>query len=820
MKYADVILPLPLAQMYTYAIPESMESRVWPNGRVIVPFGAKRYYTAIVREVHERPPDDSYAVKSVFTTLDEAPVLRDLQLHFWEWMASYYLCTLGDVYKAAVPSGLKLGSETVVSLCDDFEAARPLSPKSQTLLDALAGESKPQTVEEIEKKTGLHNLIPTLTQLVKLGAVTVREELKRGFVPKTEVYLRLSSLYEKEADLVPVFESLRRAPKQEKLLLSFLDETKPFRGEGRPEISRKSFLKTAGADSSVLNGLLRRGVIEAYRKEISRLHLTSALHPPYPLSAAQQAALTSINEMFSTKAVCLLHGAPSCGKTEIYLHLILATLREGRQVLYLLPEIAVTTQITERLARVLGKRLLVYHSGLSDAERVEVWNKLLEAGEPLVIVGVRSSLFLPFSALGLVIVDEEQEPSYKQQDPAPRYHARNAAIMLASMHGARTLLGSATPSLDSFYNAKTGKYGLVTLRERYGTTLVPQIHIVDVKTLRRKKIMKETLFSPLLREKIDEALTHGRQVILFQNRRGFAPMLECKACGYVPHCVNCDVTLTYHHSRHRQVCHYCGYSQPVLSRCPSCASTEVKMVGFGTEKVEEEIATLFPDAATARLDLDNARTRRAYERILTDFEEGKTQILIGTQMLSKGLDFGNVSVVGVLNADSLMNFPDFRAHERAFQLMMQVSGRAGRRAGQGTVIIQTSQPHHPLLHMVQTFDYDGMALSQLTERKQYFYPPYCRLITVIMRAKNETTLNRFAAMYSERLRADLGTNVIGPFVPPIGRVQTLFVRQTMLKIPLSVAVKDVRHTLEAAHAAMQQIPSFRQVMLHADVDPQ
>ena len=639
-------------------------------------------------------------------------------------------------------------------------------------------------------------------------------------MPKTEIYLRLSYLYEKEADLVSVFESLRRAPKQEKLLLSFLDETKPFRGEGTPEISRKALLKTAGADPSALNGLLRRGVIEAYRKEISRLHLTLALHPPCPLSAAQQAAFTSINETFATKAVCLLHGAPSCGKTEIYLHLILATLWEGRQVLYLLPEIAVTTQITERLARVLGQRLLVYHSGLSDAERVEVWNKLLEADEPLAVVGVRSSLFLPFSALGLVIVDEEQEPSYKQQDPAPRYHARNAAIMLASMHDARTLLGSATPSLDSFYNAKTGKYGLVTLRERYGPTLIPQIHIVDVKTLRRKKIMKETLFSPLLREKIDEALTHGRQVILFQNRRGFAPILECKACGYVPHCVNCDVTLTYHRSRHRQVCHYCGYSQPVTSRCPSCASAEVKMVGFGTEKIEEEIATLFPDAATARLDLDNARTRRAYERILTDFEEGKTQILIGTQMLSKGLDFGNVSVVGVLNADNLMNFPDFRAHERAFQLMMQVSGRAGRRTGQGTVIIQTSQPQHPLLRMVQTFDYDGMALSQLTERKQYCYPPYCRLITVIMRAKNESTLDRFAAMYGEQLRSDLGTNVVGPFVPPIGRVQTLFVRRIMLKIPLSVAVKDVRHTLEAAHAAMQQTPSFRQVILHADVDPQ
>jgi primosomal protein N' (replication factor Y) len=772
LKYAEVILPLPLENTYTYCIPEEMESSVGANFRVIVPFGKKRYYTAIVKEIHERVPDTPYALKAVFAVLDATPVLSPRQMAFWEWMASYYLCKLGDVYKAAVPSGLKLESETVVSFCEEAEAQAPLPAKEQALLDAFA-QTGSLTVSGLEKKTGLKNLIPALHSLMNQGLVSVSEEMKRGFVPKTETVIRLSPEYVRETDLTPVFARLQRAKQQEKLFLSYLELAQPFHPASHGELSKKKLLRETGIQASVLDSLLKRGVLTARAKEISLLRRTDeASQPLNELTGAQQTACKEIQTVFETRSVCLLHGVPSCGKTEIYLHLAMEAMRQGRQVLYLLPEIAITTQITERLACVSGNKLLVYHSGFSDHERVEVWNRLLQSGEPALVLGVRSSLFLPFTALGLVIVDEEQEPSYKQQDPAPRYHARNAAIMLASMHGAKTLLGSATPSLDSYLNARTGKYGLVSLNARYGTGLTPRIHLVDVKDLRRRKIMKDTLFSPLLKEKMDDALSHGEQVILFQNRRGFSPVMECKSCSQALHCVQCDVSLTYHKLANRLVCHYCGYSIPLPSRCPACGEGGLRLIGFGTEQVEEEIAALFPGVKADRLDFDTARTRKALERILTDFEQGKTRILIGTQMLSKGLDFERVSVVGVLNADSLMNFPDFRSHERAFQLMMQVSGRAGRRDKQGTVVIQTSQPEHPLLQMVQAFDYESMALAQLSERQLFRYPPCYRMITLVLRSREEAVLTDFSALYAGALRKELGERVYGPFSPPVNRVQT------------------------------------------------
>jgi primosomal protein N' (replication factor Y) len=796
-----------------------MEASAQVNFRVIVPFGKKRYYTAIIKEIHERT-DTPYEVKEIFTVLDASPVLSPKQITFWEWMASYYLCKLSDVYKAAVPSGLKLESETVVSCCDDAEvqAQAPLPAKEQAVLDAFAKVTR-LTVSELEKKTGLRNLIPVLTSLMNRGFVTVSEELRRGFVPKTEACVRLAPEYGGEEALNPVFAQLQRAKQQEKLLLSYLELTQPFLSASSGDISRKRLLREAGVTASALDGLRKRGILNVYEKKISSLRSsTEALQAPNGLTEAQQAAYDEIEAAFATKSVCLLHGVPSCGKTEIYLHLALETLRQERQVLYLLPEIAITTQITERLARVLGDRLLVYHSGFSDRERVEVWNRLLQAREAVFVLGVRSSLFLPFTDLGLVIVDEEQEPSYKQQDPAPRYHARNAAIMLASLFGAKTLLGSATPSLDSFQNARTGKYGLISLEARYGTGLMPQIHLVDVKDLRRRKIMKATLFSPLLKEKIDEALGQDEQVILFQNRRGFAPMMECKSCNQVLHCIHCDVSLTYHKQAGRLVCHYCGYSIPLPTRCPSCGGGEMKLMGFGTEHVEEEIATLFSGVKTDRLDFDTARTRRAYERILTEFEQGKTRILIGTQMLSKGLDFDRVSVVGILNADSLMNFPDFRAHERAFQLMMQVSGRAGRREKQGMVVIQTSQPGHPLLQMVQTFDYKGMAHAQLSERHLFHYPPYFRMITLVLRGRDEKALERFTAKYAGLLQEDLGTRVYGPLAPPVNRVQALHVRQIVLKLERSMTVAAVRQSLDHARRQMQSAPECKQVWVQYDVD--
>ena len=543
------------------------------------------------------------------------------------------------------------------------------------------------------------------------------------------------------------------------------------------------------------------------------------MQEPNPLSPAQEKAYGEIHEAFKTKEVCLLHGVTSSGKTEIYVRLIHEVLRLGRQVLYMLPEIAITTQITERLAKLFGDKLLVYHSKFSDNERVEVWNKLLHSDEPMLVLGVRSSLFLPFKDLGLIIVDEEHENTYKQQDPAPRYHARNAAIVLAGMHGGKTLLGSATPSIDSYFNATAGKYGLVELSTRYGDCLMPEIITVDVKELKRKKIMKDTLFSPLLVEKVREALSRGEQAILFQNRRGFAPMIECRGCGWVPHCVNCDVSLTYHKAHNQLVCHYCGYTYRLPQVCPECKGTEFKMQGFGTEKVEEEIAGQFPAAKVERLDFDTARTRTAYERIISDFEKGKTQILIGTQMLSKGLDFGNVSVVGILSADSLMNFPDFRAHERAYQLMVQVSGRAGRRDKRGTVILQTTQPEHPLIRMVQHFAYKEMVSLQLSERSMFRYPPYYRLIVLILRSRNEKALQEMSALYAEKLRARLGERVLGPVTPPITRVQTLHIKKIVLKIEISAGIAPLREILEGIHTEMQGYVPFKQLLVHYDVDP-
>jgi len=820
MMYADVILPLPLEDSYTYRIPSDMEKAVTAGCRVIVHFGKKRYYTAIVTEVHSRAPQSAYETKEIFALLDATPILRRPQLRFWRWISSYYLCALGDVYKAALPSGLKLESETAVTYNEDFEADAPLRPNEQSVLDAFSGAVR-LTVSEIERKTGLRNVMPVVISLMARGAVVISEEIKRGFVPKMQTFIRLAPGYQDEKVLHAAFEELRRAKKQETLLMTFLELSHALNPALAKEVSKKELLEYSGMASAVLTGLLSRGIIESYEKEVGRLQVpVSKLRPLSPLTEAQEKAYDDIHEVFKNKDVCLLHGVTSSGKTEIYVRMIADAMRTGRQALYLLPEIAITTQITERLARLFGDKLVVYHSKFSDNERVEIWNKLLHGSEPLVVLGVRSSLFLPFKNLGLIIVDEEHETSYKQQDPAPRYHARSAAIMLANMHGAKTLLGSATPSIDSYFNATSGKYGLVELNTRYGDCLMPEIVSVDIKELKRKKIMKDTLFSPLLIRKTEGALDGGEQVILFQNRRGFAPVMECRHCGWIPHCVHCDVSLTYHKFKNQLVCHYCGYTQYVPYQCPACESQELRMLGFGTEKVEEEINTLFPSARAERLDMDTARTRSAYERILSDYEKGKTNILIGTQMLTKGLDFENVSVVGILNADSLMNFPDFRAHERAFQLMVQVSGRAGRRDKRGTVVLQTSQPEHPLIQMVQKFDYKGMVSLQLSERSIFRYPPYYRLIIMVLRSRNETVLRELSEVYARKLEQHLGERVLGPVTPVITRIQTLYIRQIMLKIETSVSINPVRELLDKTHREMQQqYPAFKQLILHYDVDP-
>ena len=815
-KYVDVILPLPLPKSFTYSLPDECAEDVKIGCRVVVPFGRKKFYTAIVLNVHYCAPTE-YEVKDISALLDASPILLPVQFKFWEWIADYYLCTQGDVYKAALPSGLKLESETIVEYNPDFEADAPLPEREQRILDLLAVDAQ-QSVTKLEKDSGIKNILTAIKSLLDKEAIFVKEELKRTYKPKTEARVRLAGTAD-EKQLHILFDILSRAPKQLALLMKYV-EYSGILGTGTPkEVSKKELLQRANVAPSVLNGLVDKKIFEIYYHEIGRLNKQEKeVVELNALNEFQQRAHDEIVQSFQEKNVCLLHGVTSSGKTEVYIHLIEETIRQGKQVLYLLPEIALTTQITERLQRVFGARLGIYHSKFPDAERVEIWRKQLGENGYDIILGVRSSVFLPFRNLGLVIVDEEHENTYKQQDPAPRYHARSAAIVLAAMYGAKTLLGTATPSIESWQNAGEGKYGFVQLKERYKEIQLPEIIPVDIKELHRKKRMVGQ-FSPLLIQHMKEALEQKEQVILFQNRRGFAPMVECRTCGWVPKCKNCDVSLTYHKGINQLTCHYCGYTYRLPQVCPECKGTEFKMQGFGTEKVEEEIAGQFPAAKVERLDFDTARTRTAYERIISDFEKGKTQILIGTQRLSKGLDFGNVSGVGILSADSLMNFPDFRAHERAYQLMVQVSGRAGRRDKRGTVILQTTQPEHPLIRMVQHFAYKEMVSLQLSERSMFRYPPYYRLIVLILRSRNEEALQEMSALYAEKLRARLGERVLGPVTPPITRVQTLHIKKIVLKIEISAGIAPLREILEGIHTEMQGYVPFKQLLVHYDVDP-
>ena len=818
-KFVDVILPLPLHACFTYALPPEMDGQVQTGCRVVVSFGKKKYYTGIVRNVHFLKPKD-YEVKEVTAVLDASPMLLPVQFRFWEWLADYYLCTLGDVYKAALPSGLKLESETVVEYNPDFETDTPLPAREQKLLDLLAAEPE-QTVTRLEKESGLKNILAVVKALLDKEAVFVKEELKRTYKPKEEVRVRLTGTAQNEHRLHIFFDDLqRRAPKQLDLLMKYIELSGWSGGREVKEVSKSELLARSGATPAAFTGLVRRGVFEVYRREVGRLeHATRADGTLNALSAGQQQAYEAILSSFAAKNVCLLYGVTASGKTEIYIHLIADALRRGRQVLYLLPEIALTAQITERLKRVFGARLGVYHSKFPDAERVEVWQKQLSAEPYDIILGVRSSVFLPFTRLGLVIVDEEHENTYKQQDPAPRYHARNAAIVLASLYGAKTLLGTATPSVESWYNAtEGGKYALVELKERYKEIRLPEIIPVDIKELQRKKRMNGP-FSPLLLQYVRQALEQKEQVILFQNRRGFAPMIECHTCGWVPKCKNCDVSLTYHKGLNQLTCHYCGYTQPVPRQCPACEGVDLRHRGFGTEKIEDDVKELFPEARVARMDLDTTRTRAAYERIIADFEQGKTDILIGTQMVSKGLDFDHVSVVGILNADTMLNYPDFRAYERAFQLMAQVAGRAGRKNKQGRVILQTKSPDHPIIPQVIRNDFEGMAAGQLAERQMFRYPPYYRLVYVYLKHRNEQLLDVMAQTMAAKLRAVFGARVLGPDKPPVARIQTLFIRKIALKIEVNAPMARARQLLVQVQREMVAEDRFKSLIVYYDVDP-
>jgi primosomal protein N' (replication factor Y) len=818
MKFINVILPLPLVGTFTYSIPESTESNISIGMRVVVPFGKKKMYTGIISLIHTFKPDIVYDIKEIICVLDDKAVLRYPQLKFWDWISAYYQAYLGDVFQAAVPAGLKPESETEVTINPDFEAEALLSEKEQCILDVLSDGST-MTVAELNKLTEIPDVMPTIKKLLQFHAIEVNEKLAEKFRIKTENYIRLSVESLKEDKLREIFDELGRSKKQLDVLMKYIDLSKCLTPKLYREISRKELIEKANASSSIIGALVDKGVFEIYKKEIGRLQLnTIATSDILPLNEYQKTAIQQINHQFVDKSVVLLHGVTSSGKTEIYIHLIQKALGEGKQVLYLVPEIALTTQLTSRLKRVFGNKLGVYHSKFSDAERVEIWNNVLNDKTYDVIIGVRSSIFLPFRQLGLVIIDEEHESSYKQFDPSPRYHARNAAIVLASMHGAKTLLGTATPSIESYFNAQTGKYGLVELHKRHQEMEMPEIVIVDTKEAYRKKCM-EGHFSDVLIEKIRKAIDNNEQVILFQNRRGYAPYIECKACAFVPKCKNCDVSLTVHKVFNTLTCHYCGYSESIPQICPACKTPGLYTKGFGTEKIEDEIKLIFPDARVSRMDLDTTRSKKAFEKLITEFEQHKVDILIGTQMVTKGLDFEHVSLVGILNADNMLNFPDFRAHERAYQLMAQVSGRSGRKNKRGLVILQTSQPEHPIVGQVIRNDYAAMYRTQCDERKLFKYPPFFRMIEIKLRHRDVATVKNASFEMGNQMRAVFGSRVLGPVDPPISRIQNLFIKQIILKIENDASALKAKELLQEISNNILSDQRFKSVKISLDVDP-
>ena len=756
MRYADVILPLPLEGFFTYKVPDSIQTEELVGCRVVVPFGKSKTYVGLVARLHDNEPQ-GYSVKPLTMRLDQRPVVGEMQMRLWQWIAKYYIAAMGDIYKAALPSGMK--SED-------------------------------------------------------------------GYKPSMETYVDLAPAFRSEASMHIALNMLKRANKQLDAFTCFLQMSHWDSIEGETakeqtvEITRDELLNASAQTLATVNSLIKRGLLTTYEKEVGRLNDGGEPHPEriQPLSEAQRTAYSEILRQMTMKNVVLLHGVTSSGKTEIYIHLIQQEIDHGRQVLYLLPEIALTVQIMTRLKKVFGRRLGIYHSKYSDAERVEIWQKQLSDSPYEVILGARSAVMLPFKRLGLVIIDEEHETSYKQQDPAPRYHARSVALVLAQMVGAKTLLGTATPSIETYRNALTGKYGIVRLTTRYTGVEMPEIEVVDIKDLKRRKMMVG-MFSPLLLCKVREALERGEQAIIFQNRRGYSPMIECRQCGWVPHCNHCDVSLTLHRTTNQLTCHYCGMTYSVPDECPACGCKELRPKGSGTERIEDALREAFPEAHVARMDLDTTRTRNAYERIIRDFSTGRTNILIGTQMVTKGLDFDKVSVVGILNADNMLNYPDFRAYEHAFMMMAQVSGRAGRRGKRGLVILQTHSPQLPVIGQVVRGDYEGLYNDQLAERLQFHYPPFYHLIYIYIKHTRNDLVDIAAAQLANWLTQWFGDRVQGPTKPDVGKVKTLNIRMIMLKMENGMEMGRVRQYLIHARNSMLADKRFATLTLYFDVDP-
>lgn len=818
--YAEVILPLPLFGTFTYSIPTTLEGKAAVGHRVIVPFGRKKYYTGIIESITPVAPE-GFEVKDISSVLDPWPVVKHPQLKLWEWIAEYYLCTAGDVYKAAVPAGLKVESETFIELNPDYEEmpdAR-MTDREAIIMQSLDHNGK-MTPAEISKKTGLNSIESTISSMVERRMLIIAEKLIERYRPKKETLVRLAVDRNDNEAMHKVFDAVKGAKKQEMMLITLLDNlNKCQQQQLPPEVPRQHLLEQSGLSPAILAALASKGIVEIFTREINRFNYTGTEQGELPkLSAPQSEALDSIHRMFIDKNVTLLHGVTSSGKTEIYIHLIDYILKKGSQALYLVPEIALTTQLTRRLQKVFGKRVIIYHSKFSDNERVDIWKRMLHDPSPCVVIGARSSLFLPFSRLGLVIVDEEHESSYKQFDPAPRYNARDCAIVLASMHGAKTLLGSATPAIETYYKALNGRYGLVTLSERYEGVQLPLIEIVDLNDERRRGRISGPM-SARLAMMSREAVKGGEQVILFHNRRGFAPVVVCKQCGYVPKCQNCDVSLTYHRKAGEMVCHYCGATYKLPTICPACKETAIEVYGYGTERIEEIAESSFPGARIMRMDLDTTRNKDSYLNIINDFSLGKADILVGTQMVTKGLDFERVSLVGILNADNLINFPDFRASERAFNMLEQVAGRAGRRNKRGLVIVQTSQPAHPILSYLQAHNYEGFYEHELEERRRYGYPPFTRVINIYLKHRDEDLLIRAAAGYAETLRHLFGNRILGPDEPHIARIQSLYIRKIMLKVEIQASMSKVKAILRSVYEAQMADKSLRSLVVYYDVDP-
>jgi len=815
--FVEVILPLPLHATFTYRLPDGLKGRVGVGFRVIVPFGKKKFYTGIVTGTPNLPPE-GLEIKEVAMVLDEYPVIRHPQLRFWQWVADYYLSAVGDVYKAALPAGLKIESETFVEVNPDFELTEDLTlSEAQSGVYQLLDHEGAMSVSAIENTLKSGNVASTVNRMIESGMLIVSEKLVERYRVRHETYVAMNITCE---ELPEAFALVRGARKQETLLLAML-EMSGFQRGSACEVPKTTLLERAQVSPAIFTALEKKGILKSYRKEINRFKFSGESKGQIPrLSGPQMQALDEIHRSWLAKDVTLLHGVTSSGKTEIYIHLINYVLSHGNQVLYLVPEIALTTQLTRRLQDAFGEKVVVYHSRFSDNERVDIWKKLLHDNSPMVVVGARSSVFLPFSRIGLVIVDEEHESSYKQFDPAPRYNARDAAMVLARMHGAKTLLGSATPAVETYYKALEGKFGLVSLNVRYNDVALPEIRVADMSKARKSGTLKG-IFTSDTERSLRESLAGGAQAILFRNRRGYAPLARCKQCAWTPRCEHCDVALTYHSHLRQLQCHYCGAVYPLPQVCPQCKEPGIEILGYGTERIEEEVHSAFPNVKMLRMDLDTTRNKDAYEKIIDDFSARKAQILVGTQMVTKGLDFGGVETVVVLNADSIINFPDFRSTERAFNMLEQVAGRAGRRNDtRGQVVVQTFQPSHPLFRYVIAHDYTGYYNEEIESRRRYAYPPFSRVIYLYVKHRDAARLRLIADAYAARLRGLFGSRVYGPEEPSVARVQGLYIRKIMLKIETDASVSKVKDILRQTYVEMHSADLMKGTVVYYDVDPQ